>query len=157
MSVCSVALLTSCFAISSGYYTKGTECLKCGDYAEAVVYLEEAVKHDPSTARNQNNLALAYMGIGDMDKAWYHSRKAALCVPLEEQSAITFNNLYKAMVKDKGLDEEGASYESIVNSLGEPDRVYKKDVITMATYGLCTFHFRKEWLVGKSFDIYVPH
>lgn len=114
--------LTSCSGIKSSInYTMGTDSLNSGNYSEAIEYLEEAVRLDPTMSRNQNNLAAAYMANGDFEKAWFHSRKAVLCKPITLEAGITFCNLYEAFVRERCIDSVGQRYENVISALGEPD------------------------------------
>lgn len=144
----SVALILSgCSGIRSSLkYTEGSECLYKGDYRGAIEHLEKAVQLDPTMSRNQNNLALAYKLTGNWDKAWYHSRQAVLCPQDNPPAIYTFWTIYEVCVRNRGLDEEGATLHDVVSKLGPPDIMFVGKEITSCVYGLCLMVFEKNKL-----------
>ena len=63
-------------AKSNRHFTQGTIKLLDGKYEMAITHLEKAVAYAPHISRNQNNLACAYWEVGEVERAWVHSRKA---------------------------------------------------------------------------------
>lgn len=152
-----MGLSTGCSVISSSLeYGEGTQCLEMGNYSGAIEHLEKAVQLDPSMSRNQNNLASAYLGSGNIQKAWYHSRQAVLCKYCDAVALATFAQLYNFCVKKQNLDLKGTALDEVLCRLGQPDlRREEKEVINLM-YGRCVMMFSKGKLVECSFKM-LPH
>lgn len=146
-------LVASCSIVASSFhFTLGTQCLDKGDYIGAVRHLERAVELDPTMSRNHNSLACAYMGIQEVEKAWYQSRQAVLCEPVDYISLETFMNIYKLCVKNRGLNQKGTSLQEILSKLGEPDlKNEEPDGTITIIYGCSAMKFFNGMLVSCSF------
>lgn len=141
-------VFTGCSTISSSYhYTSGTQCLERGDYAGAIVELEQAVELDPEMARNHSNLSYAYLCNQELDKAWYHSRQAVLCPYKDDAGYGNFSNICKLMIIDPKLNEPGTPIEEIRTKLGEPDIEMDNGSMITYLYGCCAMEFKEGKLV----------
>lgn len=144
-------LSSGCSIVRSSFnYTQGTECLERGEYSAAIDYLTKAVELDPSTSKNQNNLAAAYAAVGDLDQAWYHSRQAVLCPDDNPTAVMAFWSLYYNYVSCRGLDQNGVSIDDVLNKLGHPDVMVKNSDGTMISmeYGLAVIEFKNGTLIN---------
>lgn len=143
-------MLCGCSRIWSSYhFTKGTECLKKGDYQEARLHLEEACELDPSMSRNHNNLAYIYMQLGEIDKAWYRARQAAFVDPSNEEAVINFNILMSELEAAHNLGK-GSSKEDVKAALGEPDMDSEENNSSIYRYGLSLLIFKDGKLSERS-------
>ncbi len=106
---------------SSLEYTKGTECLESGDYRGAVLHLEKACELDPNMSRNHNNLAVAYMRLGNVGRAWYHSRQAVLIDVGNCEAVCSFNQLAAAIFKECDIRPGSLTEDQAIDVLGVPD------------------------------------
>lgn len=141
-------ILSGCSTIASSInYTQGTECLEQGDYQGAIKHLEKAVELDPTMSRNQNNLCIAYLKVGNMEKAWYHSRQAVYHAREATPANFVFYQIYKDYVRNRGLDTEGTSIQDVISKLGEPDVLIYVEEKTICIYGICTMEFRHGKLI----------
>jgi len=140
-------LLTGCTTIASTIqYEKGTECLEKEDYPGAVKYLERAVELDPDLSKYHTNLTVAYLGVGDIEKAWFHARQSVMTKGQNDLSMFHFMNLYKFCVEKKGLNTMGTPQDAVLCQLGIPDilveyETKKKEAIVVLIYGCCSMKF----------------
>lgn len=108
-------------AKSNRQFTQGTIKLIDGNYEKAIVHLEKAVAYAPHVSRNQNNLACAYWQVGEIEKAWIHSRKA-IRADLENRYATEFFLvIYDEMSLKYGIKDAKLSEAELIVALGEPD------------------------------------
>ena len=105
---------------SSANYAKGTEALEKGDVETSIGYLEEAVRLEPQSSKNHNNLASAYTAVGRIDEAWLHVRKAVVLDPWNEYAVLNSRHIFKTIVKAKDL-QEGDSELIVIEKLGKPE------------------------------------
>lgn len=145
LAVCGV--IGGCASInglkSHAHYIEGTSCLEYGDYYEAVAHLEAAVYLDPLSAKNHLNLCSAYLAIGEVKKAWVHSRQSVLL----GNDPIAFHNfyqIYQFCEKKYALNKLGQSEDEILRILGAPDQ--RRD--NQFVYGILTFTFDDHRLVA---------
>lgn len=137
-------LLSGCTPNPSLYeYVMGTEFLDEGNYPSAIAHLEIAVQIEPGRSHNHNNLATAYVGLGDLERAWYHSRQAVLC-PENNPSAYTnFWLIYNQFVTQRNTDKLGTPLSEVLKQLGSPDFIKaENESVAYLTYGLCTMEFQ---------------
>lgn len=145
---CALALIGPATISSSFNYTKGTKYLEKGKYHKAVKYLEKAVALDPTMSRNHNNLASAYLFTGNIDKAWYESRQAVLCLQDNPCAISTFWNIYEGYVTARGLDREGVPLQTVLDTLGIPDiMMTDSNGGACIMYGLSTMTFSNGKLI----------
>lgn len=102
-------------------YTNGTNCIQKEDFHSAVAYLEKAVLLAPQDSPSHNNLAYAYMQLGDLKNAWHHSRQAVILDPKNEYATTLYGHLFD-MITLKGERLKSPLSESeLVTILGTPD------------------------------------
>lgn len=128
---------------ATGHYMEGTLCLQSGDYHEAIAHLQEAVCLEPFSARNHLNLSSAYLAIGEVHLAFFHSRKAVL-LGTDPLALYNFYQIYQLFEKKYHLNDLGQSEEKIRRVLGEPDKSEENQL----TYGPLTFLFENQKLVS---------
>ena len=66
-------------AKSNRHFTQGTVKLLDGKYEMAIAHLKKLLLTPPTFLAINNNLACAYWEVGEVEKAWVHSRKADSC------------------------------------------------------------------------------
>lgn len=145
----SLLLASGCTTAKSNYhFSRGTVKLQDGHYDEAIAHLEKAIEFDPSMSRNQNNLAAAYWGTGQIEKAWVHSRKAIRADLENRYAAELFLILYDEMSQNLDVEREGFSELDLINALGVPDEVvHGSDYGSKAlVFGVVSFEFEGEKL-----------
>jgi tetratricopeptide (TPR) repeat protein len=150
-------LLSGCAGLrSSLHYTKGTQQLSCGNYPEAVVELEQAVKLDPSMARNHTNLTAAYIANNNEEKAWFQARQAVRCRYDDGLREFQFMLFCQRKIINPGLCRQGTPWEEISKNLGQPDEYQESEngQIISCTYGICKMSFSNglltSCLIGNS-------
>lgn len=144
-----ISSLYGCSCIQSSiHFTQGTRCLEEGNFQEARIHLEKACELEPRLSRYHNNLAHAYLHLGEIDKAWYQARQAAFLDPGNYEAVTTFKSLLNQLIQSHNI-KHGSSKEEVENAFGEPDDFLEgsNDVIQ---YGLCILLFKEGKLVGKS-------
>jgi hypothetical protein len=146
-------VLTGCSLVSSSvHYTKGTESLERGDYANAIVELRQAVELCPDLPRNHINLRCAYILVGEHYKGWYCLEQARLCVDEEARQNYNFAWACKKYMKAQEVDKEGTPLEEVLAKLGTPDsRVESTDGETTCVYGACVMTFRDDKLTSCTY------
>jgi len=141
-------LWTGCSTVQSSLnYTAGTEALQSGNYDEAIVQLEKAVELDPALARNQNNLAAAYLAKGYIAEGWPHVRKAVILAPRDKAALGNFSSYFKTMI-DRGLVKKGLTQAAITKNLGKPDGTLERDNETLWQYGAVALYFEGGRMTG---------
>lgn len=148
IAVLMLMVLSGCsIAKGSSHYTEGTKYLQSGDYESARYHLEKACEYVPNYSPHQNNLACAYIGLGDIDKAWYHSRQAVTLDPTSDEAVITFNRLYEEIATITMIRED-STLDDVRAAFGDPDqeRKYEKDGVYKCRYGLCIMRFKDNLL-----------
>lgn len=139
---------TGCSIVSGSMdFTNGTRCLNEGNYEEARVYLEKATEKLPELSRNHNNLAYAYLQLGDWDRAGYHYRQMMLCDYITPDQEFNFNNLYVKKLKSLGYDKPGLTEAEVIANLGEPDWIEVDGDSTSFQYGLYLIEFKNHVVV----------
>lgn len=142
-------ILTGCSTVvSTCYYTQGTGRLTQGDYEGAIKKLEKAVKFDPTTPKNLHNLAVAYIAAGNVEQAWYYSRKAVLCGNTEQMFIQMFEDLANLLIRKQGLNTEGTALEEVLSKLGDPDYLKQEGNLAKLSYGLIQMTFSEGKLVN---------
>jgi tetratricopeptide (TPR) repeat protein len=147
-------LLTSCSLTKATLeYTEGTQCMERGDYRSAIEHLEKAVEIEPRYSKFQGNLACAYIGIGELDNAWHHSRKAVLGNGCGYAELYTFKELHRVCVQEKGLEQKGTLLQDVLSVLGDPDERLERDGGFLGlVYGRCILIFYQGVLVESSIE-----
>ncbi len=90
------------------YLTLGDINLKQEDYPEAIKYLEECLRINPTSAKAHNNLARVYLILGDEDKALAHVSRALELMPKLRNLHYNLAQIHEARGK---LPEAIAAYE----------------------------------------------
>ena len=116
-----VVVIGACSTVqSSASYTKGTQALAAGQYEVAATLLEEAVRLDPTSSRNHNNLAAAYLGLGRLADGWPHVHRAVELDPRNGYALDNCNAFFEQMRVD-GYLPAGTTSAEVLTKLGEPD------------------------------------
>jgi tetratricopeptide (TPR) repeat protein len=102
-------------------YANGTNCLQKEEYTNAVAYLERAVSFEPLVSRNHNNLAYAYMQLGNLPNAWHHSRQAVILDPKNQYALELYKHLFDKITNQGALLHSNLSEENLIALMGTPD------------------------------------
>lgn len=157
LKLSTLLILFGCSCVQSSYhYTKGTECLECGDYDGAITHLQESVELDPTMSRNHCNLTFAYCKKGQKQKAWVHAHKAVFIDPKNLDAVINFYSLYNDLKFHETIIT-GISKNEVIQSLGEPDSIIStpEGKLTILVYGKFMYKFDAEHKLYEFVDIIV--
>lgn len=124
--ILSISTLTSCASkkVQSSnekkadiYYAHGTQKLISKDYTDALNYLKQAAKLDPSSSRTFNNLGMAYYFKKRNDLALKHLEKS---LELDPKNSDARNNLASIYYEMGQLSKAKKQYELILEDLTYP-------------------------------------
>lgn len=92
-------------------YLKAKDKIFAQKFAEAVVYLERALKHDPKSAHLNNELSKIYAQQGEMEKAVTSGRKAVENEPNKVEYRI---NLAEVLTSNKNYSAAKEEYLKVI-------------------------------------------
>lgn len=115
-------LLTGCAIFKADkLYKSGTQALERGDFEQCIQELENAKELLPNLSSIvRNNLGFCYEKVGRIKDAWFEFRQAVINNH-QNNSAISNFLSYWERFKEQGILVVGASVDSIIENMGEPD------------------------------------
>lgn len=128
-------------------YTQGTAALDAGDFPTAIAHLEQAVELEPGSARNQNNLASAYLAAGRSQEGWAHVRRAVALDP-HDAYAVANCRVFFVKMRDETRLANGDSFDQVREKLGAPDEERNEAGAISWRYCLIAVQFRDGRLAG---------
>jgi len=128
-------------------FTKGTAALDAGELPTAIAHLEKAVELEPGLARNQNNLASAYLAAGRSKDGWPHVRRAVAIDP-HDAYAVANCRVFFVKMRDETHLANGDPFDQVRKKLGDPDEERNEDGAVSWRYCLISVQFRDGKLAG---------
>jgi tetratricopeptide (TPR) repeat protein len=128
-------------------FSQGTAALDAGDFPTAIAHLETAVELAPDLARNQNNLASAYLAAGRANDGWPHVRRAVALDPHDAYSVANCRVFFVKM-RDETKLANGDPFDEVRRKLGDPDEELNEDGRISWRYCLIAVQFLDGKLAG---------
>ena len=120
--ILALSLLSACgFFEADALYKSGSQALERGEYQECIQQLEKAKALLPSASSViRNNLGVCYDQVGRKKDAFYEYRQAVINNHQNNAALKNFHSNWKHF-KQHGILVTGASANSIIEHMGEPD------------------------------------
>lgn len=120
--ILALSLLSACgFFEADALYKSGSQALERGQYQECIEQLEKAKALLPNASSViRNNLGVCYARAGRNKEAWFEYRQAVINNHQNNAALKNFHSNWDQF-KQQGILVIGASANSIVEHMGEPD------------------------------------